>query len=151
LFERYTEDARRAMFCARQAATLSGSIKIESEHLLLGLVREGGPSLLQLVPSLSTEQIRKKIPDHGGIVESPSQPLIVPLSEECKWIVAYAADEADTLKHRHIAAEHLLLAILREDSCAAAQLLSETGARLELLRQRIASESPHEDSWEVRS
>ena len=151
MFERYTDDARRAMFFARQAATLSGSIRIESEHLLLGLVREGGPSLQQLVPALSTEEIRTRIPERPADMEDASPPLIMPLSDECKWILAYAADEADALKHRQIAAEHLLLAILREDSCAAARLLSETGARLELLRQRIASETPHEDSWEVRS
>jgi len=138
------------MFFARHAATLSGSVKIESEHLLLGLVREGGASLLQLLPKLSTEQIRKTI--HGGNVnaENASLPLVMPLSEECKWIVAYAADEADTLNHRHIAAEHLLLAILREDSCAAAKMLSETGAQLGTLRQRIAAETP-EDSWEIPS
>jgi ATP-dependent Clp protease ATP-binding subunit ClpC len=139
------------MFFARQAATLSGSIRIESEHLLFGLVREGGPSLLQLLPATSERQIRERIPDQTSTDESSSPPLIMPLSEECKWIVAYAAEEADTLKHRQIAAEHILLAILREDSCAAARMLSELGARLEVLRQRIASETPHEDSWEVRS
>jgi ATP-dependent Clp protease ATP-binding subunit ClpC len=139
------------MFSARHAATLSGSVKIESEHLLLGLVREGGPSFLQLVPTLSTEQIRSTI--HGLPVnaDNASLPIVMPLSEECKWIVAYAADEADTLHHRHIAAEHLLLAILREDSCVAAKLLSETGAQLESLRQRVAAETQHQDSWEVPS
>ena len=150
MFERYTDDARRAMFFARHAATLSGSIRIESEHLLFGLVREGGPSLLQLVPTLS-EQIRERIPDETSDSESSSPPLIMPLSDECKWILAYAADEADSLKHRHIASEHFLLAILREDSCAAARLLSKLGARLEVLRQRIASETPHEGTWDVRS
>ena len=149
MFERYTDDARRAMFFARHAASLSGSVRIESEHLLLGLVREGGPSLLQLIPSMSVEQIRKAL---GTVIaDDASLPMVMPLSDECKWIVAYAADEADTLNHRQIAAEHLLLAILREDSCVAAKLLSETGARLEPLRQRIAEEVPHEDSWELRS
>jgi ATP-dependent Clp protease ATP-binding subunit ClpC len=137
------------MFCARQTATLSGSDTIESEHLLLGLVREGGPAFSHLVPSFSTEEVQKRIPDRTADADNHSPPLIMRLSEECKWIVAYAADEADTLNHRQIATEHLLLAILREDSCIAAQLLSETGARLELLRQRVAAES-HEDSWEVR-
>jgi ATP-dependent Clp protease ATP-binding subunit ClpC len=138
------------MFFARHAATLSGSVRIESEHLLLGLVREGGRSFQQLVPTLSTEQIRRTIPVEAVVVD-PSPPLVMPLSEECKWIVAYAVDEADTLNHPHITAEHLLLAILREDSCVAARLLSETGAQLEPLRQRIAAETPHEGSWEVRS
>src|SRR5262245_47614404 len=137
------------MFFARQTATLSGSDTIESEHLLLGIVREGGTAFSHLVPSFSTEQVEKRIPDRT-IAENASPPLVMRLSEECKWIVAYAADEADTLHHRQIATEHLLLAILREDSCLAAQLLSETGARLELLRQRVAAES-QEDSWEVRS
>jgi ATP-dependent Clp protease ATP-binding subunit ClpC len=138
------------MFVARDAATLSGSAKIESEHLLLGVVREGGSGVSKLVPSLSPDQIRKKITGQAVAPDS-SPPLIMPLSDECKWIMAYAADEADTLNHRHIAAQHLLLAILREDSCVAAQLLSETGARLESLRRRVAEDSPREDSWGVRS
>jgi ATP-dependent Clp protease ATP-binding subunit ClpC len=137
------------MFFARQTATLSGSDTIESEHLLLGLVREGGIAFSHLVPSFSSEQVQRRIPERTAREDS-SPPLIMRLSEECKWIVAYAADEADTLHHRQIATEHLLLAILREDSCLAAQLLSETGARLEALRRRVAAES-HEDSWEVRS
>jgi ATP-dependent Clp protease ATP-binding subunit ClpC len=99
------------MFFARHTATLSGSVRIESEHLLLGLVREGGPFFLQLVPALSTEQIRKKLADDTVVTDDASPPMVMPLSEECKWIVAYAADEADALNHRHIAAEHLLLAI----------------------------------------
>lgn len=139
------------MFFARQAATLSGSIRIESEHLLLGLVREGVPALLQLAPSLFTEHIRKGISDQTVDDKNLSLPLVMSLSDECKWILAYAEDEADMLNHRHISAEHLLLAILREDSCEAARLLSENGIQLERLRQRVAAEAPPQGSWEVRS
>lgn len=135
------------MFFARQMATVSGSVRIESEHLLLGLIRDGGPSVLDLVPSRSIDEMRKKIPCEkaGGV----SLPLVMPLSDECKWILAYAADEADRLHHSHIAAEHLLLAILREDSCAAARLLAETGAQLPSLRQRVAADTAHVDRREV--
>ena len=149
MFERYTEDARRTMFFARQAATACGCVRIESEHLLLGLIREGGPAVRDLVPSQTAEEIRRRIPEKKP--EAADLPLVMPLSDECKWILAYAADEADNLHHPQIAAEHLLLAILREDSCSAARLLAESGAELNHLRQRVATDSTRPDSREVSS
>jgi len=91
MFERYTEQARRAIFFARYEATQYGSRCIESEHLLLGVMREGG------MPGVRIESIRKEIESHITIRERISTSREVPLSQECKRILNYAAEEAQRI------------------------------------------------------
>jgi ATP-dependent Clp protease ATP-binding subunit ClpC len=62
----------------------------------------------------------------------------LPLSNECKRILAYAAEEAERLNHRHIGTEHLLLGILREEKCVAAEILQERGLRLSSIREELS-------------
>jgi uncharacterized protein (TIGR02246 family) len=63
----------------------------------------------------------------------------VPLSQECKHILNYAAEEADQLNHGDIGTEHLLLGILREKKCLAAKILAERGVTLDTIRENLAS------------
>jgi ATP-dependent Clp protease ATP-binding subunit ClpC len=114
---------------------------MESEHLLLGLIREAGSTLIQLAPSLSIEDLRAKIP-RKIIVESPSMRIHMPLSSECKRILSYSAEEANDMDHPYIGPEHLLLAILRENTCLAARLLAEMDVQLERVRQQLILDSP---------
>src|ERR1019366_7189474 len=110
MFERYTEKARRVIFYARYEASQFGSPYIESEHLLLGILREDKATTRRLLPSLESEEsIRKQIERHTTIREKVSTSVDLPLSNECKRVLAYAADEAMQLTHRHIGTEHLLL------------------------------------------
>jgi hypothetical protein len=62
----------------------------------------------------------------------------LPLSNECKRILAYAVEEAERLNDRRIGTEHLLLGILRQERCAAAQILYERGLRLNPIREELA-------------
>lgn len=140
MFERYTEHARRAIFYARHSASLSGSPKIQSEHLLLGLLCEAGPLIPHLAPGVSIERLYQRIPKNVVIGETVVVPITVPLSPECKRILTYSMEEADSLNHRCIGAEHLLLAILREEKCTAARLLVEAGIRLESVREILIAE-----------
>ena len=66
-----------------------------------------------------------------------STSIDLPLSDECKRILAYAAEEAERLNHRHIGTEHLLLGILREEKCLAAKILQERGLRLNTIREEL--------------
>lgn len=136
MFERYTEKARRVIFFARYEASHYGSPYIETEHLLLGLLRED-KRILQLVPGADAESIRKQIDDATD--RRPTSPTSVdlPLSGESKRALKYGAEEADRLNHRHIGTEHLLLGLLRDKDCFAAKLLRERGADLAKLRARI--------------
>jgi ATP-dependent Clp protease ATP-binding subunit ClpC len=136
MFERYTEKARRVIFFARYEASQFGSPSIETEHLLLGLMREDKSLTNRFLRSHSSiESIKKEIEGRTVIREKVSTSIDLPLSAECKRILAYSADEAERLRHRHIGTEHLLLGILREDKCLAAEILHERGLRLGVIRE----------------
>ncbi|MDP9268992.1 MAG: ATP-dependent Clp protease ATP-binding subunit [Acidobacteriota bacterium] len=139
MFERYTEKARRVIFFARYEASQFGSPYIETEHLLLGLLREDKALTNRFLRShASVESIRKQIEGHTTIREKVSTSVDLPLSNECKRVLAYAAEEAERLSHKHIGTEHLLLGLLREEKCYAAEILHERGLRLSAIREELA-------------
>ena len=138
MFERYTEKARRVIFFARYEASQFGSPYIETEHLLLGLLREDKALTNRFLRShASVESIRKQIEGHTTIREKVSTSVDLPLSNECKRVLAYAAEEAERLSHKHIGTEHLLLGLLREEKCFAAEILMERGLRLPTIREEL--------------
>jgi ATP-dependent Clp protease ATP-binding subunit ClpC len=146
MFERYTEKARRVIFFARYEASQFGSPYIETEHLLLGLLREDKALTNRFLRShASVESIRKQIEQRTIVREKVSTSVDLPLSNECKRVLAYAAEEAERLSHKHIGTEHLLLGLLREEKCFAAEILTERGLRLAAIReelQRTTQEKP---------
>jgi len=140
MFERYTEKARRVIFFARYEAAQFGSPYIETEHLLLGLLREDKALTNRFLRSHTvTESIRKQIEGHTTIREKTSTSVDLPLSSESKRVLAYGAEEAERLGHKHIGTEHLFLGLLREEKCFAAEILREREIRLETARQQIGT------------
>jgi len=138
MFERYTEKARRVIYFARYEASNYGSPYIETEHLLLGLLREDKVLANRFLRSqASTESIRKQIDDRTTIREKVSTSVDLPLSNECKRVLAYSAEEAQRLSHRHIGTEHLLLGLLREEKCFAAEILQERGLQVPAIREEL--------------
>ena len=139
MFERYTERARRVLFFARYEASQLGSISIETEHLLLGLIREGKglTSRIFARSHLSLENIRKEIEGRSIFREKVSTSVEIPFSTETKRVLQYSAEEADRLLHNYIGTEHLLLGILREERSVAASILTERGMRLNTVREDI--------------
>ena len=139
MFERYTEKARRVIFFARYEASQFGSPYIESEHLLLGLIREDKALANRFLRShAAVESIRKQIEAHTAIREKVSTSVDLPLSQECKRVLAYAAEEAERLSHKHIGTEHLLLGLLREEKSFAAEILHERALRLATIREELS-------------
>jgi ATP-dependent Clp protease ATP-binding subunit ClpC len=139
MFERYTEKARRVIFFARYEASQFGSPYIETEHLLLGLLREDKALTNRFLRShASVESIRKQIEAHTTIREKVSTSVDLPLSNECKRVLAFAAEEAERLNNKHIGTEHLLLGLLREEKCFAAEILQERGLKLAQIRDELA-------------
>src|SRR3954466_6711276 len=112
MFERYTETARRVVFFSRYEASQFGSPYIETEHLLLGVLREAHGLARKF--DLSAESIRTEIEKTTTIRKTISTSVDLPLSNESKRVLAYAAEEAELLNNKHIGAEHLLLVLLRE-------------------------------------
>ena len=138
MFERYTEKARRVIFFARYEASQFGNPCIETEHLLLGLLREDKQLTNRFLRShASIESIRKQIEGRTMIRDKGSTSVDLPLSQECKRVLQYAAEEAERLSHKHIGTEHLLLGLLREDKSFAAEILHERGLRLSTLREEL--------------
>src|ERR1700722_3019407 len=143
VFERYTERARRAIFYARVEAGRFGSAYIETEHLLLGLIREDSPLVNRfLVSEVSEDSIRRQIVAVKSMRESIPPTVDIPLAEESDSALSYATEEADRLRHQHLGMEHMLLGLLRKQDCFAAQMLRERGAELEVMRKKLATAPP---------
>lgn len=139
MFERYTEKARRVIFFARYEASQYGSLYIETEHVLLGLLREDRPLAAKFLGGANTEpEIRTEIERQIFRRERIATSVEVPLTAESKRILNFAAEEAERLGHRHVGTEHLLLGILRMEGSLAAQILQARGLRLEKIREELA-------------
>jgi ATP-dependent Clp protease ATP-binding subunit ClpC len=146
MFEKYTEKARRVIFFGRYEASQFGSPYIETEHLLLGLLREDKALTNRFLRGHGqVEAIRKQVEDHTIMREKVSTSVDLPLSNEGKRVLAYAAEEAARLSHQHIGTEHLLLGLLREENSFGAQLLKERGVLLSRIREELAA-TAHESS-----
>jgi hypothetical protein len=140
MFERYSEKARRVIFFARYEASQYGSRQIETEHILLGVMREGKTLMQSLLgPEVDSNQIRTEI--EKGIVkrERFATSVEVPLSEESKKILILAAEEAQEHGNHYVGVEQLLLAVLRLDGSVAARVLKEQGIQLATIRERVAN------------
>jgi ATP-dependent Clp protease ATP-binding subunit ClpC len=142
MFERYTEKARRVIFFARYEASQYGSPYIETEHLLLGLLREDRTLVKRFLGEVNSEVgIRAEIERHVTPRERFSTSVEVPLTRESKKILNLAAEEADRLGHRHIGTEHILLGLLRVEDSLAGKILQARGVRVATLREQVAKVS----------
>jgi ATP-dependent Clp protease ATP-binding subunit ClpC len=139
MFERYTQSARRVIFHARDEAMRHGSPCIESEHLLLGVLRENDtvPTLLGATTHALSE-FQKKIERIGSVGQPVTGPVEVPLSADSKRILILAAEEAGTLDHDKICLAHFLLGMLRVEKSTAAEILLSGGATTWGLREKAA-------------
>jgi hypothetical protein len=149
MFERYTEKARRVIFFARYEASYYGSPEIETEHLLLGILREDQSlSLKFLQTPEGFEPLRSRIDQHYPNRKPSATSVDLPLSDESKRVLAYAGEESERLAHRHIGSEHLLLALAREEKTVASELLRDCGFDPQKLREE-ADKRPSviEETW----
>ncbi len=155
MLENLTERARRTLFFARYEGARAGASVIESEHVLLGLLREGDELVEQLLGrfQLDSASLRSELAVSFTGAESPA-PGELPLSDECRRILMLAAHEAEVQGQMAVGNEHLLLGMLRLEGCAAARILMAHGLSLvaareelaELLREREARRTKREAS-----
>lgn len=149
MFERYTEKARRVIFFARYEASQFGSPYIETEHLLLGLLREN-KHLHTWIPNATPEAIRKRV-DTQTLKQDPLPTSVdLPLSQESRRVLKLAADEADRANHRYIGTEHLFLALLDVKDGFAAALLEEGGADAAKIRAKVAEQPQDQEGLLLR-
>jgi ATP-dependent Clp protease ATP-binding subunit ClpA len=145
MFERYTEKARRTIFFARYEASKTGSREIETSHLLLGLLRENH-NLLGDPHAAATfvQQYRVEItPDQAEQIPTS---VDLPLSHPSKRVLAYGAEEATQMGHRHIGTDHIFMGLLREDKNIAARLSRDHGIDISVVRDRVSKTVPPSES-----
>jgi ATP-dependent Clp protease ATP-binding subunit ClpC len=139
MFERFTENARRALFFARYEASQVGSVTISTECLLLGVARADTPLIARLLGSAaSADDIRRDVGERIKAKEKISTSVEIPFDEGTKQALQYAAEEADRLLHGHIGPEHLILGMLRVPESDAASILIHRGLRMPQAREEVA-------------
>ena len=120
-----------------------GGSYIETEHLLLGLLREDKALANRFLPSAAQiDSIRNQIEAQTPIRKKASTAVDLPLSHPCKRVLAYGAEEAERMGHKHIGPAHLLLGLLREEKSFAAQLLRDQGLTLDSVREQVQQSEP---------
>ena len=140
MFEKYTEKARRTIFFARYEVSELGGQSIGPEHLLLGLLRDDKsliPRLLREQDETVREAIRRRLVERSRVGGKISASVEIPLADEAKNVLWYAAEESEGMGHRHIGTEHLLLGLLRVEDSFAAGVLREQGIGYEAVREAL--------------
>ena len=140
MFERYTEPARRALFFARFAVSTHGGTAIETDHLLLGLLRErrGFISSLCAHARVDVEPLQMQVEERLAVGVRVPTTMEIPFSADTKRILYSAVGEADRLSHNHIGIEHLLLALLNAVETPAARALLLSGIKRDIVLDEIA-------------
>jgi ATP-dependent Clp protease ATP-binding subunit ClpC len=138
VFERFTDRARKVLVFAQEEAGRLDHDFIGTEHILLGLLREGEGVAAKALASLDVrlEAVRQKVSETVGRGSSPA-PGSPPFTPRSKKVLELSLKEAIQLGHKYIGTEHLLLGLVREGEGVAAQVLISLGAGLGLVRERV--------------
>jgi len=139
MFERFTDRARRAVVWAQEEARTLNHDFIGTEHILLGLIREGQGVAAKALESfgVSMEAVRQRVED----IVPPGQVEVrtghIPFTPRAKKVLELSLSEAKLLGHPYIGTEHVLLGLLREGEGVAAQVLTALGVDLDGTRERV--------------
>ena len=140
MFNRFTERARKVILLAKEEAKRFNHDYIGTEHILLGLLREGegvAAVVLQKM-GLNLQQIRMEIEK----IVKPGPPMVVsgdiPFTPTAKKVIELSSEEARSLGHNYIGTEHILLGLIREGEGVASQVLVNLGLDLNKVREEIA-------------
>jgi ATP-dependent Clp protease ATP-binding subunit ClpC len=138
MFERFTDRARRVVVLAQEEARLLDHNWIGTEHILLGLLREGEGVAARALESLgiSLDAVRQQVEEIIGRGQHP-QAGHIPFTPRAKKVLELSLREALQLGHTYIGTEHILLGLIREGDGVAAQVLVRMGADLDRTRLQI--------------
>ena len=139
MFDRFTQRARKVMGFARREAQELNHEYIGTEHILLGLIREGNGVAAGVISSLgiNLEAMRKEVLKNLTVRPKHEPSMQVPFTPRAKKAVELALEEAKNIGHGHVGTEHLLLALLRENEGIAPHILRTMGCRLEEVRESV--------------
>src|SRR5215207_4072009 len=155
MYERFTDRARKVMQLANQEAQRFNHEYIGTEHLILGLVKEGSGVAANVLKNLDIDlrKIRlevEKIVQHGPGGEQVVMGRL-PHTPRAKKVIEYSIEEARNLNHNYVGTEHLLLGLLREQEGVAAQVLMNLGLKLEDVREEVLNLLGHNMATEEGS
>jgi len=138
MFERFTERARRVIILAQEEAKRLNHSAVGTEHILLGIIREGEGVASKVLESLSISPDRVRTEIESAIGRGERAPYEeVAFTQRAKKVLELALDEARRLGHNYIGTEHLLLGLIREGEGVAARVLEAMGADLERVRAQV--------------
>ena len=140
MYDKFTERARKVMVHAKEEARRFGHDYIGTEHILLGLVKEGTGVAAHVLKSLGVDlkririEVEKLVQTGSASASSQQQP---PFTPRAKKVLELSMEEARNIGHNYVGTEHLLLGLLRENDGLAAQVLMNMGLKLETVREEV--------------
>jgi ATP-dependent Clp protease ATP-binding subunit ClpA len=139
MYERFTDRARKVMQLANQEAQRFNHEYVGTEHVLLGLIKEGSGVAANVLRNLDVD-LRKIRNEVEKIVQAGPEMVTMgklPQTPRAKKVIEYAIEEARNLNHNYVGTEHLLLGLLREQEGVAAQVLMNLNLKLEEVREEV--------------
>src|SRR5438874_3304246 len=141
MYERFTDRARKVMQLANQEAQRFNHEYIGTEHVLLGLVKEGSGVAANVLKNLDIDLRKIRLEVERIVQTGPGSEMVtmgkLPQTPRAKKVIDYSVEEARNLNHNYVGTEHLLLGLLREQEGVAAQVLMNLGLKLEDVREEV--------------
>ncbi len=146
MFERFTDRARKVMQLANQEAQRFNHEYIGTEHILLGLIKEGSGVAANVLKNLDVDLRKIRLEVEKLVQSGPDMVTMgkLPQTPRAKKVIEYSMEEARNLNHNYVGTEHILLGLLREQEGVAAQVLMNLGLRLEDVREEVLNLLGHD-------
>ena len=141
MYERFTDRARKVMQLANQEAQRFNHEYIGTEHVLLGLIKEGSGVAANVLKNLEVDLRKIRLEVEKLVQSGPDMVTMgkLPQTPRAKKVIEYSMEEARNLNHNYVGTEHILLGLLREQEGVAAQVLMNLGLKLEDVREEVLS------------
>jgi len=139
MYERFTDRARKVMALANQEAQRFNHEYIGTEHMLLGLVKEGSGVGANVLKNVDVDLHKVRMEVEKQVKSGPDMVTMgkLPQTPRAKKVIEFAIEEARALNHNYVGTEHLLLGLLREQDGVAAQVLMNLGLKLDDVREEV--------------
>jgi len=153
MFKRFTERARRVIILAREEAELYRHEYLGTEHILQGLVKDGGGIAVAIIQKSGADLTQLKKELEKNLPRSTNSLIIgdIPFTSRAKKVLEFAVEEARSLNHNYIGTEHLLLGLLKEKEGVACRVLNSFGMFFDDVKEKIVEmfKEPTEASRDV--
>src|SRR5438045_3259484 len=146
MYERFTDRARKVMQLANQEAQRFNNDHVGTEHILLGLVKEGSGVAANVLKNLGVDLRKIRLEVEKIVQTGPGSEMVtmgkLPQTPLAKKVIEYSIEEARNLNHNYVGTEHLLLGLLRDPHGPGGQVLVNLGLEMEAVRKEVISEKP---------